>query len=162
MKNFVIVLLLSFLTIETYAGKPPRVVSNALKQKFPSATDITWKRDSSSVFHGMMTMKGVWIYKNERYDYYWIAEFKLGNKNASAEFSTDGHWLWAEVERTYSEVREEVKNAIKRDYSNCGIISIHLGEFVGGGSWYDVRVKCGSKEFESSYDENGWLPPRIL
>jgi hypothetical protein len=136
-------LLSVFLFIESsqiLAGKPPEVVAKAFKQKFPSALNIKWAKDRDNL---------------------WGVSFNLKNKKASAGFTSDGHWFWGEVEIPINEVREEVRDAIKRDYPDCKIISIYFREYVGSPSWYDVKTKCGNDISESTYDQNGAPPPKI-
>jgi hypothetical protein len=140
MKTFVLTILLFIGSIQIFAVKQPEVVAKAFKQKFPSALNIKWVKDRDNL---------------------WNVSFKLNNKKTSASFSSDGHWIWGEIEKPINELRDEVKDAIKRDYPRCEIISIYLREWVGMGSWYKVKVKCGNSISEASYDEHGWPPPKI-
>jgi hypothetical protein len=141
MKAFVLAVFLLIGSSQAFGGKPPEVVAKAFKQKFPSAININWVEEP---------------------DNFWLASFNLQNKKGSIRYTIDGHWIWAEIEKPYSELREEVRNAIKRDYGPwCTILSIQLEEYIGGGSCYVVKVTCGNGIDESVYDEKGWPPPRI-
>jgi hypothetical protein len=140
MKAFVLTSLLLIGSSQLFAGKPPEVVAKAFKQKFPSAINIKWTTDHNN---------------------YWMARFSLNNKYASSTFTSDGHWIWGELEKSIKEVREEVKNAINRDHPNCEIISLTLTEYIGEGSWYDVKFKCGNTIGYATYDEKGLPPPKI-
>jgi hypothetical protein len=141
MKTFILTLLLFSGSITVFAGKPPESVAKAFKQKFPSAINIKWVKER---------------------DNFWLASFNINNRKASVKYTIDGYWIWAEMEKPYSELRVEIRDAIKRDYGPwCTILSIYLQEWVGCGSQYVVKMTCGNGIDESVYDEKGWLPPRI-
>jgi hypothetical protein len=163
MKTFVLIVLLFIESIPILAQEPPTVVVNALKKKFPSAINIKWVKQSNASYEYTIDLNNNSSTPPKiTYHYYWDANFTLNNKKASSSFTSDGHWVWGKVEKPYAELREEVKNAIKRDYGPwCTILSIYLVECTGLGSSYEVTVTCGNGIDESVYNENGWPPPKI-
>lgn len=163
MKTFVLIVLLFIESVPILAQEPPAVVVIALKKKFPSALNIKWVRQSTRSTESTIDLNdNSYTSPKITYYYYWEASFYLNNKKASSRFTSDGHWFWGKVEKPYAELREEVKNAIKRDYGPwCTILSIYLLEYAGQGSCYQVKVTCGNGIDESVYDENGWPPPKI-
>lgn len=142
MKTQLIAYCFLLLTTNVAYGNPPELVIKALKQKFPSATEVKWTKT----------------------DYYgfWEATFKIKDKNASALFTSDGHWLYSRMEITFTEIGvEEVKSAILKDYPECKIISVIINNSLPFGTWYNVKAKCKENIKESAYDYIGlpW-PPR--
>jgi len=136
-------LIACFLLLSTtvFAGNPPEIVIKSLKQKFPSAAEIKWK-------------------KIDYYDF-WEASFKLKDRNTSAVFTSDGHWLYSRMEITFNEIGvEEVKSAIRKDFPECEIISVIINNSLTTGTWYNVKAKCKENIIESDYDYIGlpWPP----
>jgi len=140
MKAFFLTVLLFIGSSQIFAGKPPEVVAKALKQKFPSAINITWIREDS---------------------YHWKSNFTTKNRKLSASFDSDGHWYLSQMEITFAELRiDEVRSAIKKDYPSCTIVSIIINERQFG-TFYDVKVKCGNTISYDTYDGNGMHLPKI-
>ena len=158
MKAFVLIILLSIVSVHIFAQEPPELVMNALKNKFPSAINIKWVRQSRK--HYEYPNNNLAFHKLS-FIYYWKASFNLNNKKASSTFTSDGHWICGELEKSINELREEVRNAIKHDYPDCEILSIYLSEWIGSGSGYEIKIKCGNTVKEVGYNENGWPPPKI-
>jgi hypothetical protein len=142
MKALVLSVLVFIVSIQIIADTPPKVVVKALKQKFPSAVNIIWVKDQD---HANL----------------WEASFNLREKLASATFTSDGHWIKSTLEISLTELRDEVKAAVKRDYPGCEIISIKITEWLSIGTWYDVKVRCGNEINWPTYDSYGLPPPRI-
>jgi hypothetical protein len=139
--NFITILLSIELLVNILTAQPPSV-KKALKQNFSTATNINWVHKEGN---------------------YWEANFILGSRKTSALFSPDGHWL-----NTVQEIKLEdlgndyVRAAIKKDFPNCKVLHIDLHNYVGGGTSYDVVVKCGTDTEVKSYDSNGWdWPPKM-
>jgi hypothetical protein len=159
MKAFVLIIIFSIVSVHIFAQEPPKLVVNALKNKFPSAVEIYWGARQYTKYYEYPT-KNLALYKT-KYIYYWKADFKLNNKKASSTFTSDGNWICGETEKSINDLREEVRNAVKLDYPGCEIVSVNLSEWIGTGSWYYVKVKCGNIIKENAYNENGWHPPKI-
>lgn len=141
MKTSIITILILFVFAVNVSISQPLVVKEGLKEKYPSAKNIKWIK--------------------EKYNY-WKAEFILGGRKTSALFDVEGHWLKATQAINIEEIGiEEVKAAIKKDFSTCKIISIEIINGSGLGTWYDVVGRCGKDTIERSYDHRGWPLPRI-
>jgi hypothetical protein len=139
MKISLMIILLLFGTLQSQ--NPTQKVRNALKQKFPSAVNINWQKIP--------------------YSDNWKAVFNLRDRKVTASFTKEAEWFESTMEITAHELNEEVKFAIKRDYPKCEILSaiINEGQII---TWDLVKIKCGDKIFEVSYDYRGMsFPPRI-
>ena len=162
MRTFALTILLFIGSVYIFGQKPPELVVNALKNKFPSAINIKWAKQSNK--HSEYTIDlnndNFKLVKVSFY-YYWEASFNLKNRRASAAFTSDGHWLYSEMELTVAELREEVKSAVKHDYPSCEIISIFIIENIGLPSSYNLEVRCGNNIQKAYYDYNGWPFPEI-
>lgn len=140
MRASLITILILFFAVNISIAQP-LVVSKGLKEKFPTAENIKWIK--------------------EKYNY-WKAEFILGGRKTSALFDVKGHWISAQQEIDLEEIGiEEVKAAIKKDFSTCKIISIEIVNWSGLGTWYHVEGSCGKEIIKRSYDHRGWPPPKI-
>jgi hypothetical protein len=135
MKTFVLTFLLLIGSIQVFAGKPPEAVAKAFKQKFPSAVNIKWVKERGN---------------------YWEVSFNLKDKKVFAEFTADGHWLRSNMKISITELRDEVKSGVKFYYPSCEIISIEMIESVSAGTYYEIEVKCGDKNYKEIYDSNGY------
>ncbi len=160
MKSILIAALVLFWSVQSYISNPPEAVSKAFKLKFPSAVNIKWieeenRTEWTSNFNGKI-QKSVQDLPNT-----WKVSFKLKDKNATATFTEDGHWLRSELETTISDVREEVQSSVKKDHPKCEVLSVLLIETFNQGTWYHVKVKCGNSISTSEYDWNGWPPPKF-
>jgi hypothetical protein len=142
MKASIITILFVFGFAVNILVAQPQVVIKGLKQKYPTAKNIEWTKEDNIL---------------------WRAEFLLGGRKTSAKFDPEGHWLSAQQEIELDEIGvEEVRTAIKKDFSACRIISIKINNWAGYGTSYDVVGLCGTENKELSYDSNGWhLPPKI-
>lgn len=142
MKASIITILLVFGFAVNILVAQPQEVTKGLKQKFPTAKNIKWTKEDND---------------------YWRAEFLLGGRKTSAKFDPEGHWHSAQQEIDLEEIGvEEVRAAIKKDFSACRIISIKINNWAGYGTSYDVEGICGTENKKLSYDSNGWYwPPKI-
>ena len=141
MKALVFALILLIGSVQVFAQKPTDAVAKAFKQKFPSAANIRWQKIP---------------YSDD-----WKAFFNLKDRNATASFTKKGEWFESTLEITANELNDEVKFAVKRDHPSCEIISAILseGQII---TWDLVKIKCGDKIIEASYDYLGMsFPPRI-
>ena len=156
MKTILFATILLIGSVQSFVKEPPPKVLKAFTQKFPSAMDIKWIEEDN-IRKGTFNSKE-YVQDNENT---WKVRFKLKDKNASARFTLDGHWLWSELEKSLAGTREEVRSALKRDYPKCEVLSIYIREYVGSGSWYDIKIKCDDLIKDVSYDYKGWPFPKI-
>jgi len=140
MKAYIITGLLAFGVSINVLLAQPLAVKKGLKQEFPAAKSIKWNKK-----HNL-----------------WNANFFIGNKKTSALFDLEGHWLYAQQEIKLEEIGvEEVKTAIKKDFSGCKSLSIIIINEASSGTWYEVTGTCGNEVRTRSYDYMGLPPPRI-
>lgn len=140
MKTIIITILFVFGLSLNDTEAQPQIVTKGLNKKYPTAKNIKWIKENDS----------------------WKADFLLGNKKTSAVFDFEGHWLIAKQEIDLAEIGvEEVKNAIKKDFSNCKILSIIIINVATTGTFYEVEGICGLETKKRSYDYIGLPPPKI-
>lgn len=140
MKRSIIAILFVFGLSLNILMAQPQVVTKGLNKKYPTAQNIKW------------------IKENEN----WKAEFLLVDRKTSAVFDLEGHWLSARQGIELEEIGvDEVKTAIKKDFSNCKILSIYIINMATTGTFYEVEGVCGSETRKRSYDYIGLPPPKI-
>jgi len=140
MKTSIITILFVFGLSLNILIAQPQAVTKGLIKKYPSAKSINWIKENES----------------------WKAEFFLGDRKTSAIFDLEGHWLSAKQEINLEEIGvEEVKTAIKKDFSNCKILSVYIINMATTGTFYEVEGICGTETRKRSYDYIGLPPPKI-
>ncbi|HEX8355821.1 MAG TPA: PepSY-like domain-containing protein, partial [Segetibacter sp.] len=83
--------------------KIPAAVTDAFKAKYEKASGVSWK-DKLSAFQ---------------------AEFKLGEKDLKATFSTKGEWLKTETKYDYKSVPSDVKDGFKKSkYADLDVLNV--------------------------------------
>jgi hypothetical protein len=117
-----------------FAGTPPDAVSRAFKQKFTSATNIKWGKESNQE---------------------WEANFKNNGINGSANFSIAGDWLETETEIPISKLPETVISAINQAHEGCKIVGASIIERVNSDILYEADIRTGLKTMEALYKSNG-------
>jgi hypothetical protein len=157
MKIILIIIIIFFESTQIFSQNPPVVVIKTLKEKFPSATDIKWVKDSSETTKYFIdlnnnTMKLIKV----SYYYFWEARFNLIDKNLSVSMTNDGHWIVSKMKISVAELREEVKSGVEYYYPSCKITSVEMIESVAVGTYYEIFIKCGDKEFSEIYNSDGY------
>jgi hypothetical protein len=160
MKTILFATILFFGSGQSSVKEPPIKIMKAFNQKFPSAMNIQWIEKDNRI-EGTRNIMGKIQKFVQDDENTWKVNFKLKDKRAAATFTLDGHWLWSELEKSLDDTREEVRSAIKRDYPSCEVLSIYIQEYVGRGSVYKIKIKCGDMIEDVYYDHNGWPPPRF-
>lgn len=135
MKNlFLVIALSAIFTLNACAQKNvPANVKTAFNQKFPTATNVKWGKENSKE---------------------WEAEFKMDNKEYSANYDNNGSWIETEYVITTNEIPEEVKTAIDKDYVGYNIALSEVSETVTG-KVYEFELKKGTKKIEVAFDPYG-------
>lgn len=92
--GFVLAIALAFMAVATQAQirKMPSEVTNAFKEKFPEAADVSWKDKLSS----------------------WQATFTLKGVKTEAWFSGKGEWKETDQELAFSSLPEDVKTGLSK------------------------------------------------
>jgi hypothetical protein len=123
-KVFSIPLLSLFMILAVNAGfaqirKIPAEVTEALKSKYPDASDVTWK-DKITVF---------------------AAVFEMNNEKYEARFSSKGEWQSTEKEINESELPGEIKDGLsKSKYAEWEIKSIYNIDLPDDKIQYRIQV----------------------
>ena len=100
--------------------KIPAVVTDAFKAKYATATAVAWK-DKFSSFQ---------------------ADFKSGDKEMKASFSSKGEWLKTETKHTYSSLPLDVKDGFKKSkYADLSVADATQVEDKNKGVLYKLQVK---------------------
>ena len=106
----------------SFAMKPPKAVKDAFDKKFPTATKISWGKESAKE---------------------WEAEFSLDGIKISAVFFQNGKWLETEQMVKASELPKAVADAIKAKYSGWTIAEADKTESSKLGAIYEADLKKG-------------------
>lgn len=114
-------------------GNAPQKVKDAFAQKFPSATNVEWEKES---------------------DTEWEAEFKLNGKEHSSNFMQDGTWVETEYEVTESEIPQVVMDALNTNFEGDEIEEMERSE-TADGTVYEFAIEKGESEMEVVIDANG-------
>jgi len=121
MKKLIFVSLLFISIIPSFAQirKIPAEVTQALKDKYPNADNVSWK-DRITVF---------------------AAVFEMNNEKYEARFTDKGVWRSTEKEISESEIPEEVKDGFdKSKYADWEIKNAYLIELPDGATQYRILV----------------------
>jgi hypothetical protein len=143
MKCFISVIILGVLFTITSLAQPikddavPGAISQAFKQKFPSAIKPEWK-----------------IRKDKNYE----TEFTENSIKLTVKFSPDGKWLETKSGIDGKSVPEAVKNAIARDFSSYKITESQSIEAAGSNETvYEIHVKKDKEVLKLHYSKEGKL-----
>lgn len=125
-------LLISYMSCENNANAPQKV-KDAFAEKFPSATDVAWEKES---------------------DKEWEAEFKLHGKKQSSNFMQDGTWTETECEVSKSEIPQVVMDALNVNFEGYNIGGMELSETTKG-KVYEFSIEKGESDMEVVIDSKG-------
>ena len=143
MKCFISVIILAALFTMTSLAQAikddavPGTVSQAFKQKFPSAIKPEWK-----------------ISKDKNYE----AEFTESGNKLTVKFSQDGKWLETKSGIAAGSVPVVVRNAVGSDYSGYKITESQKIETADSKDpVYEIRVKKDKEVLKLHYSMEGKL-----
>jgi hypothetical protein len=143
MKSFISVIILAALFTTTLLAQAikddavPGAISQAFKQKFPSAIKPEWK-----------------ISKDKNYE----AEFTENSIKLTVKFSPDGKWLETKSGIGTGSVPEAIKNAVGRDFSGYKITESQRIETADSKEpVYEIRVKKDKEVLKLHYSKEGKL-----
>lgn len=118
--SFSFVFFLLMLTVNAQFRKIPAVVTDAFKAKYANASGLEWK-DKLTSFE---------------------ADFKSGDKDMKAFFTSKGEWIKTETEHTYNSLPVEVKDGFKKSkYAELNVLSVTQVEDKEKGVLYKIVVK---------------------
>ena len=112
----------------------PTVVNTAFNSKFPGATEVKWGKENSKEYE---------------------AEFKLNNKDVSANFKMDGTWVETETTIPASELPAAVANAVTKKYPGAVYGRTEKIEKPSGKTLYEVNITVNGKKKELELDPDG-------
>ncbi len=111
----------------------PANIKTAFAQKFPKATKVVWSKEN---------------------DKEWEAEFKMDNKEYSANFDENGLWKETEYEISLTDIPEVVNSTLFKEFAGCKISESAISETTDG-KVYEFEIKKDGKKVEVSIDING-------
>jgi hypothetical protein len=116
---FLVILFLGVTTSFAQVRKIPAEVTEAFKQKYPSATNVEW-RDKLSTFSAI---------------------FESDNIQYEARFNSKGEWQLTENEIEESDLPDVVKDSYdKSKYADWEIGAIHKIELADGSTQYRIET----------------------
>ncbi len=117
---FSFVFFLAVLSVQAQFRKIPAVVTDAFKARFANASAVEWK-DKLTAFE---------------------ADFKTGDKEMKASFSSKGEWLKTETKHTFNSLPNDVKDGFKKSkYANLTVADATQIDDKDKGVLYKVVVK---------------------
>lgn len=117
---FSFVFFLTVLFSNAQFRKIPAVVTDAFKAKYSNASGVEWK-DKLSSFE---------------------ADFKSGDKDMKASFSSKGEWLKTETKHTYNSLPSDVKDGFKKSkYADLSVADVTQVDDKDKGVLYKLQVK---------------------
>ena len=133
-KIFLIVVAAAFLYSFSNTITPPAAVKKAFAAKFPTATKVTWGKESAKE---------------------WEAEFTFEGNKISANFYQDGTWLETERQIKSTELPQPVAAAIRTKYPGWTIIEADMTETSKHGTIYESDLKKGTAKKSVAFKANG-------
>lgn len=114
----------------------PEAVTQALKQKYPSATDVDWKQKSL----------------------YFVADCWLDGKDSNIWFDANGNWWMTESEIYWNDVPGVVQTAFNNsEYANWVQDDYYFLLYPLQPMQYVIEVKQGNQKYQLFYSEDGGL-----
>jgi len=114
--------------------KVPDAVKTAFNNKFPTASDVKWEKESKTELE---------------------ANFKMNNTNVSANFKLDGSWVETETIIPVSELPAAVSKVVNTQYPGGNYRRAERIERPGGKIMYQVNIKVNGKKKELELNEDG-------
>ena len=117
---FSFVLLLVMFSAKAQFRKIPAVVTDSFKVRFENASGVSWK-DKLTSFQ---------------------ADFKQGEKEMKASFSSNGEWLKTETKHTYQSLPAEVKDGFKKSkFADLNVLDVLQVDEKDKDTQYRIIVK---------------------
>lgn len=136
MKKIVMIFSIILMYSCAFAGTPPDAVKKAFAKKFPTATQVSWGKESAKE---------------------WEADFIFEGSKISANFLQDGTWVETEKEIKGASLPKAVLAAVKSKYKDWKIVEADLTETAKNGTIYEVDLKKGLKSKSLAFKENGTI-----
>lgn len=134
MKKVMMILAIVLIYSCSFAGTPPKAVSDAFMKKFNAATKVSWGKEGPKE---------------------WEAEFTLNGEKISANFNQDGIWLETEQEINAANLPAEVLSNVKMKYAAWKIVEADKTETAKHGTIYEVDLKKGLKSKSLAFKSDG-------
>ena len=113
--------------------KVPEKVKTAFSEKFPDAQKVNWEQEE----------------ENE-----WEAEFKMDDKEYSANFTSDGIWKETEYEIEKSDLPKVVMTTLETEFAGYNIDEVEISE-IPEGKFYEVEIVNDDDEIEVTLTPDG-------
>ncbi len=126
-------LLFSFTACGQSGKNVPAPVKSAFAQKYATASNVKWGRES----------------KTE-----WEAEFKMNGKSYSANFDNAGEWMETEYAITITDIPSAVKASLDKESAGSKIESSEVTE-NSEGKFFEFVIKKGKDETALVIDNEG-------
>lgn len=117
---FSLVFFVTVISVNAQFRKIPAVVTDAFKAKYANASGVEWK-DKLSSFE---------------------ADFKSGDKEMKAFFSSKGEWIKTETKHSYNSLPSDVKDGFKKSkYAELSVLDVTQVDEKDAGVQYKIVVK---------------------
>lgn len=119
----------------------PAALENAFAEKYPTVNNERWKTRGN----------------------YYVADFRLGQGEASAWFTSGGDWQMTETDVVYQQLPPAVKTAFEgSEYGRWTIDDVDLLERPAMETIYVIEVESGELEYDLYYSADGILLKRVV
>lgn len=140
MKNLLTLLTCVIFIVAGYAQKSkedaPAAAKSAFAAKYPDARKVIWSVEKPGEFE---------------------VEFTLNKVESSALFDAAGKFLEAETEIRESDLPQDVRTTIAKDFVGFKLDEIEKATDEKGITTYEMEAVKGKEKFEISFDTNGRL-----
>ena len=126
-------LLISFSASGQSEKNVPAKVATAFSQKFPDASKVKWGKESEKE---------------------WEAEFKMNEKDYSANFDNSGIWSETEYEITTKEIPAAVKATLDKEFVRYKVAKSEVSE-TQEGKIFEFALSKGIEKLEAAIDVAG-------
>lgn len=120
-------------------AQAPEIVLAAFAEKFADVKTVKWEQESQTL---------------------WEAEFKMKGADYTAIFDYNGQWLETEHNIKKSEIPENLKAAISKDYAGYKIEKAEMVESPAG-TGYEIELEKGEEEVTLMVDTKGVISKYI-
>jgi uncharacterized membrane protein YkoI len=136
MRKYILFMLLSLFSYiaSLCQVKVPDAVKTAFSNKFPTATNVKWEKESKTELE---------------------ANFKMNNTDVSANFGLDGSWVETETTIPAAELPSAVSNTVNTKYPGAIYGRTEKIEKPGGKIFYEVNITSKGKKKELELNPDG-------